>query len=765
MLLNNILDSLKNLELNGKVILIHGNTDLGKSYIIKRCLDDAEYYRISHNTQSSSIIDDIYLSEYYQNQNIQPMMYNNNSLSYANTLLNLCVSSIHNGDMLWFDEINIYDKDSINFLTLIINKIYKSDSKGCLILECNTDNLIDSIDYYLLCGKIEDKYKFKLTQKTKFDKEILYFFNNYLYPNDIPYMIKKQICEACTYKFNLTKALIEYLKSIEKFYKSNDIWHADDIDDRLLIDFLSDYITSRYNKLKPYEQNIMQKASLTGININMDLIEYAFKMANINDTFSRIEQKTNLVINIERHKYRYESRAVYRYIDSIINLDDRVKWNIDMANFLLSRFSTIRNKEEQAFLLKNVAKHFAKANMIKESYFYDVKYILYAIEIYDYDGIIEIGKKSINLGKIYDIDQEYQYLICNSIAYSYQMKAEYDEAIKFYDEILHYFKSSLEFMFNYITCLYNGGYYTRALEYLEDIKEQNERIDKSYVELIFLKACIYNHLGEDEKFKYYYQTALNGSVELKNQDLYFKIMRNCDMFLESEMAIPIILKSYNHFSNNVYEKAKIAYNLGINYMYVSKYDLAEKLFIEADETFSQFNSKNQFFSNTGLAIIKAIKKDFDSSISYFKQALINSTDFFAEINILLDIANCHCLKNEFHAAYSILKECTVQIQKIKESTLLLQRNLHLAWATYYEYLLDYENAIENLNEAYDIEKNKMKYETYNIVIAQRILKICKENHNKEYQEMLQYKDCKLNDYKSYLVDQKVTWFYLLFWGL
>ena len=59
----------------------------------------------------------------------------------------------------------------------------------------------------------------------------------------------------------------------------------------------------------------------------------------------------------------------------------------------------------------------------------------------------------------------------------------------------------------------------------------------------------------------------------------------------------------------------------------------------------------------------------------------------------------------------------------------------------------------------------MKYETYNIVIAQRILKICKENHNKEYQEMLQYKDCKLNDYKSYLVDQKVTWFYLLFWGL
>lgn len=763
MKLSDVFSIVKNENIEGHVILFDGDEDIGKSYLIKQIYQKM-HLRIHHFIHSSNIIEDICLSELYSKQSIDFAHIDRESLSFSNNILNICITSLKGGYTLWFDDISSYDEVSYDFLIQLISIFNCSDCVGSIILECNLDKLepINKQRYFFLISKLEDKFKFHLKPKQLFDVEMNTFIDNCIKNNDISLYDKKMICEACSFKFNLIIALIEYLKSIFVIYMDNGRWCCNSIDNIILNDFLNDFISTRFNKLNAYEKDIIQKATLSGIVIHTKLLEYAFHYVNLNQYLSKIENQTKLIVNLEDFIYKYENNTVYFYIDSLINIEDKILWNKQMSDFLILNIDKIKDLDKRVFAAKKIAGYLYNANQLSKSAIYLVKYACMAIDLNDYDGIIKAGKQVLNIVKVEPIPNDYKILMQTALGFAYQMKAEYIEAIKYY-ELISDTETSLEYIFNYATCLYNGGYYSKALILLESINVST--IDKTSIEIVFLKACIYNHMGEDKKFKYYYQVSLEYAIEIKDNDMYFKIKRNCDMFLDSELAIPIIRKSYEYFKHNKFEQAKIGYNLGINYIFMSQFDKAEQLFLKADSVFSNYNSKNQFFSNTGLGIVQAIKGSIESAISFFKKSLVFYTDFFAEINIYLNLVMCYCLEKDFNQAYSLLHECDKRIASIDENTLLLQRNLNLAWASYCELTQNYIKSYEYLQSAFNIEKYEMKYETYNVVIAKRMLSISKIINRKNKDEIQFYENSKLSSYKKYLVEKKAIWFYLLFWGL
>lgn len=762
-IIKNICDNLN----DSKIIILDGPSDIGKSYIIKKVFT-SNIIRIPNYYGSENISDDIYYRDFIKIDDIYSKK-SNNPMSLLLVLKNKCLEFLENGISLWFSDVHAYkDKFSFQFLEQLIDSYQLSNLKGYLIIECSPEKLTpdNKYLYYKMLSKIQEESKYHLKQKEKIDIDILNCINKSIGDNNISLEIKYFISEACGYKFNLIISLIEYLKYLNVIKKKDSLWECSKININLVKEFLKDYILLRFNILDVIDQNIIVKATISGYEIDIRKLCTIFNENTFIESIPKIELQTHLINNICNKLYKYESQITYEILKDKMSLNEKNNWNLQAAKFYLKATETANPLEKQK-ILEKVYHHFREANEYNKAFKYLLSYIGISLELYDFQNVIEKGNIALTFRKVKEFKEDYFYFVYYIMAYAYQMLADYESAIIYYEKIIKSNFSDLLLLYHYSTCLFNGGHYAQALETIGIAERQVKNDDsEEYIELIFLKSCIYNHIGENKKSKQYYQKAYDLAKIKERKDLYYKILKCCDMFLDSDLAIDYIEKSYDYFKNkNNFETGKIAYNLGINYLFVGGFDKAEQMFHTSKCIFSRFNTKNLFYPLTGLGIINAIKNNLFESIHLFKNAITYSTDFFAEINQNLNIANCYCLLNEFYIAYKILKKCEQQINETKENTLLLKRNLYLAWATYFERIGDMVNSTNYLENALDTEINKLKYTTYNTLIAYRLMDLYQKQNLEIPDKIITLSKARLSPYKQCLKNQKTVWFYLLFWGL
>ena len=111
---------------------------------------------------------------------------------------------------------------------------------------------------------------------------------------------------------------------METLYFQEGVWHCGDIDTERLYQYLKQHIQIRYDKLTLDLKMVLQKASITGFEIDIDLLKRPFGILRAEEKLQKIE----LISKLIDHKpiYRFESDEVFYF--TLQEISDEQRMNL-----------------------------------------------------------------------------------------------------------------------------------------------------------------------------------------------------------------------------------------------------------------------------------------------------------------------------------------------------------------------------------------------------------------------------------------------------
>ena len=219
------------------------------------------------------------------------------------------------------------------------------------------------------------------------------------------------------------------------------------------------------------------------------------------------------------------------------------------------------------------------------------------------------------------------------------------------------YKGSQNYLKYYYTkCLYNCGdtdnAYKEIVLLIENLKHtsaagtENQEI---YPMAYSLMASIQNHLGLGDKGEHYYTLALNYAYnKIDNKDIYYDILRKCEMYHDITSSYDELKECLNYFDHEdkQMQAARVCFNLATEMMFNG--DGTETLlyayFNRAKEVFKVIPDMNLAYAKNNLAIfyilnfnnIQAAKEELETS-------LFIGLDNFSYMTIYLNLSMCYFL--------------------------------------------------------------------------------------------------------------------------
>ena len=764
--------------------LISGNMGIGKSYLIQQFLNDYPEKKIYLKESPNNV--DVYYSikRAVDDSNMdkirdlkQDILY---TASITKDFVTLCQSNPK--CVLWVDDISTFNSKALKQIHEILKilLLLNSELKILILIECSKDQLHEenTAIFYDIRSLIEQANIIELQRP---DTEVFtsYFKALFKQPIAISYPMIQHICKSAFFNFLYIKRYVEYLKDNQIIYQENNIWYCSDIDHSISCPLLEQTIRERYNKLDNNQQDVIQKASITGMEINIELLKRPLSILNPRRKLDIIEKISNLVES-QRGIYSFETDDVYFHVKSTIDETTWQELHKLIAEYLQNDTSrefyqeTIYDTRRKSY---EISLHYEFSGKYEEAFRFLLICISYSKELNDFDAVIKCCQKAFLLLEVCQVNQYYKlFLFWNqAVAFENLSKFElavnnYEISIKLNERLQMYDCISLEYHYGY--CQRRAGYTDKAYRQLDALRKKlldsdDEKSQRLLVKTLTVLIGILDQIGNVELKEKYYNKSLTLSQYFADKDIYYELLTKSSLYYSSEIANPFMLEAFNYFdeNNKRFDTAKAAYNLGMNEIYNYELENASQHITYAYEIFSSYGGNNICYPTCAMGILAAIDKNYCLAIQHFTNVVRFATNNFAKITANINLCHCYRKLQNYNMANVKLKMASALLKEGATDKMVLTRNYLFAKA-----MMLYEVPAPDLTTSYLLIKEAFQtevdlgYSTYKNYLAKWIVKLSKRiGENNISPQIITLSKKELTTYKQFCYDNKVMWGNFMFW--
>lgn len=759
-------------------ILIKGDYGKGKSTLINCALNDLTNPRIVITQYPGMVTPYEALSSALQNilekQGSNLLENKNPEDSYREYLKRLLINFCRKTPniVVVFQDMKEYEENFIGLIEEII-VFMKEHGIPCLILmEFSTDNLTFTRREQL--EKLEKLCQHKIIELNSTDyNEYSQFISSLLDSNDnFTFEQKKSIIKEAFFNPSLIQRMVSYFKDTGIFYRKKNIWECDEMDFHITAKLFEQYIYNRYLKLDDELKKTLKKASITGFEINPELLYQPLGIIRSVENLKRIERLSQLIIHTEK-SYEFENNSVYNLIYGKMCDSEKKASHRLVAEYLYSKIENYKPLYIRLNVLNSIKSHYLYAECLDEALHILGCYIQQSYLGQNFDaalnGIKEFKKLS---------NEKYPYaeqqLILKEIKIQ-QILGNFSQSYTLLNTVKSRYlpvgsEHWIEYWKAYI--LFNNGQTNEAKEIADELikKFDNKDIINEYLllKLDILLAGMYHHFGNVHYAAKRYEQGMDiSSKKLKYQKEYNYLLSISNMFLIDEFAIQQISKSMKYFKEKhlMVSYAKSANNVAINHMYLGQYEEAKTLLNESIHIFSDMCSASVHYPVNNLATVFALTNQYSIALSYFKEALKNASEIFSVLWIKINIAQCRRKLGNYSECETLLNEIEEQINKMSINTSLLQRNLHIAKALLFIDIKKYSPAYIECEQALELEVNILQNDTYPIYLTKLLKKLSVQLELPLPSIVEPYKEGRESIYCRDLITTNAHWGNFLFWEM
>ncbi|WP_070090362.1 tetratricopeptide repeat protein [Merdimonas faecis] len=699
---------------------------------------------------------------------------NNIEISHREYLKQLCVricKQIPN-TVIIFQDMKDFDQLLIELILEILQFLKINDISCLVIMEFSTDNLsFKQREEFTKCIDICGENNILLNSKDYRDY-VKYFSSLLPGKNGISSQQIQSIIKEAFYNPGLLKKMAYYFMDVGIFYQDGDLWNCDELDFHLTAKLFEKHIYQRYSKLDEVLKRTLDKACITGFEINSTLMYQPLGILKAEENLRRIERLSRLIVHTE-NSYEFENNTVYNLINDKMNLSEKKAQHLLIAEFLYKKLYDLKRNNTLLHILNIIKIHYLGAEKIDEALHILGVYIQQSYEMRNFDaaliGIREFFKLS--NGKFPYAEQ--QLLLKEMEIYTYlgQFTNAYNslKCIK-----KRYVSTGIENWIEYWNayCLFNCGQ-TKEAKIVADAlieKIDENQINDEYLTLKtdILLAGMYHHFGDiayaSKRYEQGLAISLNKNVFHKEYNYLLSIS---NMFLDNELAIDKIEQSMKYFEKEhlLVSYAKSANNVAINYLYLKEYETAIKYLNRSNKIFTDMCSVSYHYPLNNLGTVYAYLNDFDKALDCFFKALNSHTDPFSQLWISMNIANCKRKIGQSEEAEDILNRVKNGIRKLDCNTYLLMRNFHISKALLYEDQNNYTEAYSHSKKALEIEVNSLHNKTYDVYLGKLVTLFSTKSYTSIPEIANTYNESTLAPFFQDLLENQIHLGNLLFWEI
>lgn len=764
--------------------LISGNMGIGKSYLIQQFLNGYSGKKI-YLKESPNNVDVYYSIKRAVDDNntdairdlTQDILY---TASITKDFVALC--QVNPKCALWIDDISTFNSKALKQIHEILKilLLLNPELKILILIECSKDRLSEenSAVFYDIRSLIEQVNIIELQRP---DMEVFthYFKTLFKQPIAISHPMIQHICKSAFFNFLYIKRYVEYLKDNQIIYQENNIWYCSDIDHSISCPLLEQTIRERYNKLNNRQQDVIQKASVTGMEINIELLKRPLSILNPRRKLDVIERISNLVES-QRGIYSFETDDVYFHVKNTI---DEATWrelHKLIAEYLHNEISreffqeTIYDTRRKSY---EISLHYEFSGKYEEAFHFLLICISYSKELKDFDAVIKCCQKAFLLLEVCQVNQNYKLFLYWNQALAFENLSKFEFAVNDYENSIKlniklqmYDHIALEYHYGY--CQRRAGHTDKAYQQLDKLRKKlldsdDEKNQQLLVKTLVVLIGILDQIGNTELKERYFNQSLTLSQHFIDKDIYYELLTKSSLYYSSEIANPFMLEAFNYFDkkNKRFDTAKAAYNLGMNEIYNYELDKASQHITYAYEIFSSYGGNNICYPTCAMGILAAINKNYCLAIQHFTNVVQFATNNFAKITANINLCHCYRKLQNYNMANAKLKIAGTLLKEGATDKMVLTRNYLFAKAMmlYEVPALDIAASYLLIKEAFQTEID-LGYSTYNIYLAKWIMKLSKCIGEKNISpQIITLSKMELTTYKQFCYDNKVMWGNFMFW--
>lgn len=771
--------------------ILAGEYGTGKSVLIQQFLQIFPHKKILLKEIADNI--DIYYSlkktlDINQSEKLSNITYSEVSdICYATAITGDFIALCKNNPQccLWIDDITSFSSDKMikNIYEILKILLYlNTELKIFIIVECSKDRLTDNTRsiYYDIQSLAKTDNIIKLP---KLESEAIIHYFKELFNQDVSISIPmiKHICKSAFNNFLLIKRYVEYLKDNHIIYQQNCKWYCGDVDPDISYTLLRQPIQNRFEKLDGSLKKVLQKASITGMEIDTKLLKRPLLVPAPEQKLNTIKKVSNLV-ETSYDTFSFETEEVHCHVIQSMDEDVQIKLHKLLAEYLDNDLNSLFYKDtvyEARSKSFKIAQHYEYCGEYDDSFQFYVISISFSVKIKDFDSVIKCCTKALQIAEIIEVDDCYIQFIFWNLASAYEKLSEFDLAADSYQKVIRTNNNAPKMYNNFLIsyhygyCLRRAGYTNKAYDHLLNLR--NSLLDKSeeyykqiLVQTIIVLIGILDQIGKVELKERYFNHCLILSEHFNDKSLYNELLSKSSLYYDSKISMPLMRQAFEYFDehNKRFETAKAAFNLGMSEIYAYNFADALQHISYAYEIFSSYGGNNICYPACGMGIIAATDENYIDAIEKFNTVIQFSTNDFSRIVANINLCHCYRKIKNYKLAFEKLETANLILNNQPDDKLVLVRNYYFAKAMMYYNIPDNNLllALELIEKALDIELNQLGYQTYNIFLAKWIIKLSRYI-DKECNDskIIKLSSQPLTQYKQICYEHNVMWGNFMFW--
>ena len=679
-------------------IFVTGKKGLGKSFVIQNFLSGKQnIIHISVYGKSNFSLEPVYMAinRFYMLIGQKYICDNSTDLDVREKLnMELIKICTNQRIIVYFENVSDYDGELFAYVKELLSLLihHYPNLQTFFIFEIDTDacsNTISEIQPERLYS-VAPTFEY-ISFETHNEKVLGEYFGEIFHNNikisdeDLEYIIN-----ASSGNLSCFHMIINYLKQKSIITRCESGYTCSTIEPGALANILYDSLMFRFNLLNDEMKKMLAQSVLIGFNFETEMLRNIFQILKADEHLKRIERISSLICEEDDLSYRFENFEIYKMVLDNIETAERQHWNSLLASYYEKQLNRNLSGEKTIRTLCKTAFHYTESMSYEKAIYYYITLVKTEIANSDYRQAIIFIQEIEKLAK-YTKEITLKYLeafVSNYKGECYKTLGYFTDAVNCYKDCLSLHQSCyaetelINLKLNLSYCLYMNGYLPESLELVLKVKDvllANSSKDILLYRTLSFLSSVYHLLGDDIQAEEYYVASLTYCTENNFEEEYYIQLKKAGMIFDIEVAQPLIQETIDYFShhNKISLHAETLHNFATNNLYLMQLNSFEKDCRKSIDLFRQYGSLLVHYPLNTLGIYMAtIRRDLDSAIICFKEALEYDIESFSKVSIHTNLATCYRCKKDFENCYIHMKTADSLIEQEENEEILLLQTYH-----------------------------------------------------------------------------------------
>ncbi len=524
---------------------------------------------------------------------------------------------------------------------------------------------------------------------------------------------------------------------------------------------ISSIIISRIDRLTFETKNLLEKASVVGIQVEKNILRNLIDSKNFEESLAEVERQ-NIMLKLDQIKYIFKHALIRDTIYNMI-LNKKLKEYHKLVGRVME---TLFVDDHERY--KDIAYHYFKGEDFEKSKEFYFKAGKYSMENFMYSDALEFFNSCLNLSRESEdifLIKSYLYRTKIFIGMWKEVEKDYEELIpqidfikneklkgeilKDYAQLLYYI-GKVHDVENYLEKAYKiferiddkqniiGVYatrveiywrksdYDRALELIEKVSNLTKeyQMEDEYASNEMIRANILKDTGKIEESIDVYRSIIDICKKRKLAINLGGIYSNLGLIYWTKGDFDEALKFYEKSANilkniNSYKALSVLYvNMGAIYYSLGNYKKSEEYFLKQLHVAKEVNDKKSIrVILNNLGGIKDIEGDYAAEAEYFLESLNIAEEIDDKLGqrvVLSNLGQVYANLGDFEASDEYLKKSIEIAESINDKKGIGLNYHYLSLKNFYQG--NFEEALKNIKDSIRILNDLKLTQPYNFAL-------------------------------------------------